>query len=415
MSSTFQYSQELTSWSSVSWKTKEAYPQRVNYLDSLGMERACARIGRLPALVSQARIDELKDHFAAAANGSAFILVGGDCAENFDDVQEDIIRDKYRLLQDQAAKIESVLQVPVHTIGRIAGQYAKPRSQLMETLETGEVVHSFRGHNVNGIGIQERAPDPERLVQGYLYAAATVNCLSVISKLEGREIWTSHEALHLELETSQTKQGYNTSAGFLWLGERTNQPNNAHVEYLRGLENPLGVKVGPTATPESVLAVLKRLCPQGVANVERVLPPLVEAVRKSPYRVVWMSDPCHGNTISANGIKTRCVATMLEEVQRIIDVLCLHGLALGGLHLEQTGEDIHECVAGTTEEGLQLTAGDKYRTLCDPRLSGEQARRLVHDVAELLKERGPRLEQKQTGWRDWLSLNWNTETRYPDL
>jgi 3-deoxy-7-phosphoheptulonate synthase len=185
MSSTFQYSQELTSWSPVSWKTKEAYPQRVNYRDSLGMERACARIGRLPALVSQASIDELKDHFEAAANGSAFILVGGDCAENFDDVQEVIIRDKYRLLQDQAAKIESVLQVPVHIIGRIAGQYAKPRSQLMETLETGEVVHAFRGHNVNGIGVQERAPDPERLIQGYLYAAATVNCLSAISKLEG--------------------------------------------------------------------------------------------------------------------------------------------------------------------------------------------------------------------------------------
>ncbi|KAJ5106941.1 class II DAHP synthetase family protein [Penicillium angulare] len=428
MSSTLNGGRESTCWSPVSWKQKGIYSQQVKYNDNATLDRACAQIGRLPPLVNPTTIDELKKHFAAAARGSAFILVGGDCAENFDEVQESIIRGKYSLLRDQAASIESAMQVPVHIIGRIAGQYAKPRSQPMETLSTGEVVHAFRGHNVNGIEVQERDPDPARLVQGYLFAAATMNCLSAASRNEGREVWSSHEALHLELESCQTKELYNTSAGFLWLGERTRQIDGAHIEYLRGIENPLGVKIGPTTTPQNLLAVLKTLCPEttmsdgritlitrlGVANVEKVLPPLVQAVKRSQYRVVWMSDPCHGNGMVVDGTKTRSMSAMLDEVRNTINVLRQNGISLGGLHLEQTGEDVNECIAyHPVDDSIKLENGERYRTLCDPRLSGVQARRLVHDVAGMLRREVSQQDQKETElqWTGWLDISWIKRTR----
>lgn len=420
--------QETDDWSPQSWRLKPTNAQGVEYRDRNALEKTCHDLRMLPPLVSPAKIEEARACFAKAANGKGFILQGGDCAESFEDVRFDIIKSKTSLLARQANVLESNLLLPVTCVGRIAGQYAKPRSNATETLADGTTVPAFRGHIINGIGIDQRSPDPERLLHGYFYSAATLNTLSVIESQKvptesicaappstntstgesplvkvdysPTDILTSHEALHLPYETSLTRGRYCTSAAFLWVGERTRQLDGAHVEFLRGLRNPIGIKLSAKIDPAELVALLDKLCPSkasdagrvtlitrlGAPNVHSALPTLIRTVQRSDHRPVWMCDPCHGNTVTVKDkIKTRCAVTMLDEVQQTYAIHRRLGSHLGGLHIEQTGESVVECVEHVAVGTGNLSLGVNYRTLCDPRLSQEQAVMLVEKFTEFAR------------------------------
>ncbi len=419
---------DSNSWSPQSWRLNIIHAQAVEYRNKSHLDKVCLELEALPPLVSPAQIEDAREAFVQAAKGERFIIQGGDCAESFYDVRPEIINSKASLLTQQAALIENKLMLPVTCVGRIAGQYAKPRSKPTETLADGTAVMAFRGHNVNGVGSCERSPNPERLLHGYFHSAATLNTLSIIesqnnyaastrppsptsdsgdsspssntpSNLTPKQIFTSHEAFLLPYESSLTRGRYCTSAAFLWVGERTRQLNGAHVEFLRGLRNPIGVKLSASASPLELVALLDVLCPQkaagpgrvtlitrlGAQNVKAALPPLVEAVQASGHKPLWISDPCHGNTITAKEIKTRCAVTMLEELQQTYAVHRSMGSRLGGLHMEQTGESVVECVEHIAEGTGELSLGVNYRTLCDPRLSQEQAMLFVERFTDYVR------------------------------
>lgn len=359
----------------------------------------------MPPLVTPAQIDHACDILADAASGKAFIIQGGDCAESFDDVRYDIVRSKRALLAKQQQILQTFLRKPVVEIGRIAGQYAKPRSTISETLSCGTVTGTFRGHNVNSADPNDRLPDPERLLIGYHLAAATLGYLRIFKKKNVQpgywdsksakpacsDFFTSHEALNLPLESALTTDGYNTSAECLWIGERTRAIGGAHVEYIRGLRNPIGIKLGPTTDPSELIKLLNIVCPDhgvgrvtlitrlGCLNVETCLPKLVHAVENSGHHPVWMCDPCHANTITTSrGIKTRLVTSIVTEAEKTFVLHQECGTYLGGLHLEQTGEDVTECVDSIDLLDMEFT---RYESLCDPRLSRRQAIHVVQTFA----------------------------------
>ncbi|KAA8652881.1 hypothetical protein EYZ11_003143 [Aspergillus tanneri] len=411
-------------WTPQSWQKRQAIAQDIEYKDPLALEEVLNTVASLPPLVSTVKIELGRQHFAAAARGEAFILQGGDCAENFQDVRPLVVKKKVRLLHEQSRLIRDALGLPVVTVGRIAGQYAKPRSCPFETLADGSRVYSFRGENINGFHSEERTPDPNRLLQAYFHSRATLDlmracpslptppsCDPVVSpekdlfptdtlqELGQGAIFTSHEALHLPYESAVTHGRYNTSATFLWIGERTRQQNGQHIEYIRGIRNPIGIKVGPTMRPEELVDLLDLILRHqngqdtqdgrvtlitrlGADQVETLLPPLIQAVRKAGHRPVWMCDPCHGNTkTTPSGIKTRCVETVVREVIQTFEVHRANGSFMGGLHLEQTGEFVIECVdAWDTYCELDLTTS--YRSLCDPRLSYVQALTVVRSFLD---------------------------------
>ncbi|KAI4185025.1 MAG: hypothetical protein L6R41_004369 [Letrouitia leprolyta] len=426
--------QIVDGWSSQSWRLKTVHAQEVDYSDKSALETVCRTLERLPPLVSPAQIEEARELFASAARGEGFIIQGGDCAESFEDIKLDIIDSKTSLLQEQANVIESNLLLPVTCVGRIAGQYAKPRSNPTEILADGTAVCAFRGHNINGTSLDERDPDPNRLLQGYFYSAVTLNTISgigdnnststtgpatprsesssngdnslTISNSYAKEILTSHEALLLPYESSLTRGRYCTSAAFLWVGERTRQLDGAHVELLRGLRNPIGIKLSAKTSPQELITLLDILSPDGgideagritlitrlgAQNVTSALPPLIQAVQASKHHPLWMCDPCHGNTATTTGpgkekVKTRCVMTMLDEAQQTYSIHRDLGSQLGGLHLEQTGESVAECVEHIGLGGTgDLSLGINYRTLCDPRLSREQALLFVERWVDFVK------------------------------
>ena len=426
-SSGFLDHQENDDWHPQSWRLKTTNAQEVEYHDRKALEKVCCDLEALPPLVGPAQIERARELFAKAARGERFIMQGGDCAESFEDVRLDIIESKASLLARQASLIESNLLVPVTCVGRIAGQYAKPRSNTTETLADGTIVPAFRGHNVNGIGLDQRNPDPKRLLLGYLYSAATLNTLSVIGSQEtsaestrvaspvgslsgrgspsnpsSRDIFTSHEALLLPYESSLTRGRYCTSAAFLWVGERTRQLDGAHIEFLRGLRNPIGIKISAKTAPTELVALLDRLCPSkssdpghitlitrlGAQHVHSALPALIEAVQRSGHRPVWICDPCHGNTVTTkeHSIKTRCAVTMLDEAQQTYAVHRSLGSRLDGLHIEQTGESVSECVEHVAVGTGSLSLGVNYRTLCDPRLSQEQAVLFVERFTDFVQD-----------------------------
>ena len=445
-------------WHAQSWRSKEIHVQKVEYRDQGKLERVQNNLDSLPPLVCSADIEEARECYAEAARGERFIIQGGDCAESFEDVQLDIIKAKTSLLAEQASLIENNLMLPVTCVGRIAGQYAKPRSQPMEKLPDGRTVHAFRGHNINGVGVDQRSPDPQRLLHGYFHSAAILNTISVIntqtsamnsqaasgiaspvpetnetsssdsesaaaasdgtsrsrdrksstdassrSSVNAHEadIFTSHEALLLPYESFLTRGRYCTSAAFLWVGERTRQLDGAHIEFLRGLRNPIGMKISGNIAPDELVACLDRLCPLkgadpgrvtlitrcGAGKVAGVLPRLIRAVQESGHRPVWMCDPCHGNTVTATEekIKTRCTITMLDEITQTYATHAANGSRLDGLHIEQTGEDVVECVEHTAVGKADLSLGANYRTLCDPRLSREQALVLVERFVDFVR------------------------------
>jgi len=442
-------------WAPDSWRTRPAAQQPV-WPDEGALKQVHARLSGLPPLVFAGEARHLTRSLAAAAGGGAFVLQAGDCAESFSEFTADGIRDKLKVILQMAVVLTYGAGLPVVKVGRIAGQFAKPRSSPTETVGD-EVIDSFRGHMVND-DLPERlarVPDPGRLVTAYEQSVATLNLLRaftkggfadlsqvhawnqqfVASSTEGRrfediaegidralrfmsacginltgedtlhevDFWTSHEALILDYEEALTRRDsltddwYDCSAHMLWVGERTRQLDGAHVEFLAGIHNPVGSKVGPSATPDDVVALCERLNPGrvpgrltlitrfGAGGVEAGLPPLLRAVRDEGHPVVWTCDPMHGNTFTAEGgRKTRRFDDIVAELQGFFAAHREVGTWPGGVHVELTGDDVTECLGGV-EDIVEGQLGQRYTSACDPRLNARQSLDLAFAVAELLR------------------------------
>ena len=446
---------ESASWSAASWRKFPA-AQQPDWPDADALKKAEARLSALPPLVFAGEARHLTRDLAEVANGQAFLLQAGDCAESFVDFSADSIRDKLKIILQMAVALTYAAGVPVVKVGRIAGQFAKPRSADTETVDDVALA-SFRGHMVNddAFDAEARRPDPERLISAYQQSASTLNLLRaftkggfadlsqvhlwnqqfVASSTEGQryeriaseidralrfmtacgidlgaeeglhqvDFFTSHEALILPYEEcltrvdSLTGDPYDCSAHMVWIGDRTRQLDGAHVEFFRGICNPVGCKIGPTCTPEDLTALCERLNPDrlpgrltliirlGAEGVEELLPPLVRAVEAEGHPVVWACDPMHGNTFtSAGGHKTRRFDDILAELRSFFAVHRDEGTWPGGLHIELTGDDVTECLGGA-EEILEGDLGARYTTTCDPRLNGRQSLDLAFQVAEFLR------------------------------
>jgi 3-deoxy-7-phosphoheptulonate synthase len=446
---------ESASWSAASWRKFPA-AQQPDWPDADALKKAEARLSALPPLVFAGEARHLTRDLAEVANGQAFLLQAGDCAESFVDFSADSIRDKLKIILQMAVALTYAAGVPVVKVGRIAGQFAKPRSADTETVDDVALA-SFRGHMVNddAFDAEARRPDPERLIAAYQQSASTLNLLRaftkggfadlsqvhlwnqqfVASSTEGQryeriaseidralrfmaacgidlsaeeglhqvDFFTCHEALILPYEESLTRldsltgDPYDCSAHMVWIGDRTRQLDGAHVEFFRGICNPVGCKIGPTCTPEELLNLCEVLNPDrlpgrltliirlGAEGVEELLPPLVRAVEAEGHPVVWVCDPMHGNTFtSAGGRKTRRFDDILSELRSFFAVHRDEGTWPGGLHIELTGDDVTECLGGA-EEILEGDLGVRYTTTCDPRLNGRQSLDLAFQVAEFLR------------------------------
>jgi 3-deoxy-7-phosphoheptulonate synthase len=445
----------MSEWSPQSWRTRPA-GQQPEWPDADRLDRVLKTLSALPPLVFAGEARKLTARLGEVAEGRAFLLQAGDCAESFTDYSATSIRDKLKVILQMAVVLTYGSGVPVVKLGRIAGQFAKPRSAPTETVD-GVVLPSFRGHIVNDDApiAELRVPDPDRLTAAYHQSASTLNLLRafttggfadlsqvhawnqefVTTSAAGRryeaiageidralhfmracgieleteaslhqvDFWTSHEALILGYEEALTRQDsltddwYDCSAHLLWIGERTRDLDGAHVEFLRGVHNPVGVKLGPTATPAEVLALCEALNPlrtpgrltlisrMGSTRVEEALPPLVEAVDRSDHPVLWVCDPMHGNTFtSEGGRKTRHFEDVLAEIRGFFAVHAGYGTWPGGVHVELTGDDVTECLGGA-EEVFEDDLPLRYTTTCDPRLNARQSIDLAFRVAELLR------------------------------
>ncbi|CAB4655658.1 MAG: 3-deoxy-7-phosphoheptulonate synthase class II [Actinobacteria bacterium] len=443
------------SWTPDSW---QAFPamQQPDWPDTAALDAALKHIASYPPLVFAGEARSLQNSLAKVAAGNAFLLQAGDCAESFEEFSANNIREKLRVILQMAVVLTYSMGVPVVKVGRMAGQFAKPRSSATEIIGDLELP-SFRGHIVNDqlATTAARIPNPERLVQAYHQSASTLNLLRaftkggfadlnrvntwtqefVASSPEGQryvelsneieralrfmracgvdtenysalhevDVYTSHEALILGYEEALTRQDsltgqwYDCSAHMLWIGERTRQLDGAHIEFLRGVGNPLGCKIGPTTTPEFVLELCEVLNPaaipgrltlisrMGADKVEDSLRPLLRAVKDAGHPVVWACDPMHGNTTTApNGRKTRHFEDIVNEIAGFVRAHNAEGTWPGGIHVELTGDDVTECTGGAddlTNDDLD----DRYQTICDPRLNGRQGLDLAFRVAELIR------------------------------
>jgi 3-deoxy-7-phosphoheptulonate synthase len=427
--------------------------QQPAWPDAGAVDDAVTKLRSVPPLVFAGECDDLRKKLGAVSQGEAFLLQGGDCAETFGGVTADNVRNKLRVLLQMAVVLTYAASVPVVKLGRLAGQYAKPRTIETETRD-GATLPAYRGDAVNGFEFtaDARRPDPWRLVEVYNSSAATLNLVRafatggyadlrqvhtwntdfVRSSLVGRryeqlareinramtfmqaigadpdefhrvDFHSSHEALILEYEhamtriDSRTQTPYDVSAHFVWIGERTRQLDGAHVELLSHVRNPIGVKLGPTATPDDAIALAERLDPErepgrltfitrmGAAKVRDVLPTLVEKVTAAGVQVAWVCDPMHGNTFdTSSGYKTRRFDDVIAEVQGFFDVHRALGTWPGGIHVELTGDDVTECVGGG-EELAEVDLGHRYESVCDPRLNRVQSLELAFLVAEMLR------------------------------
>ena len=444
-------------WSPTSWRARPI-KQAPSYPDAGALAAAEARLAGYPPLVFAGEARRLKDALALAAGGRAFVLQGGDCAESFADFNANSVRDTFRVLLQMAVVLTFGATVPVVKIGRMAGQFAKPRSSDTETVD-GVSLPSYRGDIINGPGasLADRVPDPTRMETAYFQSAGRMNLLRAFAsggyadlhqvhrwnldfvarsplaakyqdlatridetlgfmaacgigsgntaQIRETEFYTSHEALLLPYEQALTRvdsttgDWYGCSANFLWIGDRTRQVDGAHVEFLRGVRNPIGVKVGPTTPVDDLLRLIDILHPDdepgrltlisrmGAERVRTHLEPLLRAVTRQGKQVVWLCDPMHGNTVSTSGgVKTRNFDSILAELRGFFDVFANAGLRPGGVHVEMTGQPVTECVGGAhllTEADL----GQRYETFCDPRLNAEQSLELAFLVAAELKAR----------------------------
>ncbi|REG81834.1 class II 3-deoxy-7-phosphoheptulonate synthase [Marinomonas pollencensis] len=445
----------MNQWNPASWREKTALQQPV-YPSAEHLAQVENTLGKMPPLVFAGEARQLRAALSKVAKGESFLLQGGDCAESFAEFHADNIRDTFKVMLQMAVVMTYAGKCPVVKVGRMAGQFAKPRSAGSETIN-GVELPSYRGDIINGIEFtpEARVPDPERLVQVYNQSASTMNLLRAfsqggfadlhqvhqwnldflkaspagarfqgiadkiddamqfmeacgvgggISQLQETEFYTSHEALLLPYEQALTRQDsltgdwYDCSAHMLWIGDRTRQLDGAHVEFLRGVNNPIGVKAGPTMDPEDLLRLCDALNPNndpgrlniivrmGADKVEEGMPKLIRAIQKEGKQVVWSSDPMHGNTVKASsGYKTRHVDHVLKEVQQFFQVHKAEGSYAGGVHFEMTGQNVTECVGGAfkvTEEGL----ADRYHTHCDPRLNADQSLELAFMISDTLKK-----------------------------
>jgi 3-deoxy-7-phosphoheptulonate synthase len=384
-------------WTPGSWRGHEARQQPC-YPDGAALDAALRELAAYPALVPALDAHRLTAALAEAQAGRGFFLQGGDCAESFAEFSPGNIRALHGLLGAMARTLAEASGVPVITAARIAGQFAKPRSRDLEE-KGGTALPMYRGDIVNGIAFDEaaRRPDPERMFRAYAQSAATLSHLRSLSG--GLSFHTCHEALLLPYEEALVRRDgagwYGSSAAFLWVGDRTRFAGSAHVEFLRGLTNPLGVKCGPGLEADLLLHLLDRLNParragritlisrMGAEAIGERLPPLIRAVVREGHPVLWSCDPMHGNTIKANGFKTRPLERILDELRAFFGLCRAEGVRAGGIHVEATGRDVAECTGGARPV-READLGDRYHTHCDPRLNPAQAMEVAALVAREL-------------------------------
>ncbi|MGA9409110.1 MAG: 3-deoxy-7-phosphoheptulonate synthase class II [Roseobacter sp.] len=456
----------MSEWTKSSWRSKPRI-QMPDYPDQASLNEVEAQLSRFPVLVFAGEARRLKKHLGAAGRGEAFLLQGGDCAEAFDQFSSDGIRDTFKVMLQMAIVLTHGAKVPVVKVGRMAGQFAKPRSAPTETID-GVELPSYRGDIINKLDFTSdaRIPDPQNMLRAYTQAAATLNLLRAFSTggyadvhqvhswtlgftesekvdayreianrisdtldfmtaagvnpqtahtLQTVEFYTSHESLLLEYEEALTRIDSITgkwlagSGHMLWIGDRTRQPDGAHVEFASGVQNPIGLKAGPTMTSDDLKALMAKLNPEneegrltliarfGAGNVSEHLPRLIKTVREEGAKVTWVCDPMHGNTIkSSTGYKTRPFESVLREVREFFGVHAAEGTVPGGVHFEMTGQDVTECTGGVravSDEDLS----DRYHTACDPRLNASQSLELAFLVAEELSARRAAVQDKATG------------------
>jgi len=443
-------------WSPSSWRDKPI-KQVPKYKDQDKLAGVRGQLASYPPLIFAGEARHLKRELAAISKGEGFLFHGGDCAESFADFSSTNVRDTFRVLLQIAVILTFAGKKSITKIGRMAGQFAKPRSNPMETID-GVELPSYRGDIINGIDFtaDSREPDPDRILRAYFQSAATMNLLRAfasggyadlnkahnwlldfaenapqaaqyedllsrigdslsfmeacginsknVAAVRETHLYTSHEALLLEYEEpfarhdSTTDIPYATSAHFLWIGDRTRQPDGAHVEFLRGVDNPIGLKCGPSLSNEDMAQLIETLNPEneagrltlitrmGAGKVGDELPRLIKVVKENGFNVVWCCDPMHGNTHTADsGYKTRAVADITSEIADFFRVCRAEGAYPGGVHLEMTGRNVTECIGGSQN----LTSADlsrDYNTLCDPRLNASQSMELAFEVAKLLAE-----------------------------
>jgi 3-deoxy-7-phosphoheptulonate synthase len=375
-------------------------PQAPVYTDISKLNSVVATLNQKPSLVQIEDIRALKQILTQAASGRAFILQGGDCAESFQACHKNLIHAQLNLMHQMTDILQLHLKQPVIPLGRIAGQYAKPRSAAFET--RGEhTLPSYRGDLINNASFdnKSREPQPALLLKGYDFSEKTLGFIQA-AHVKNRPFYTSHEALHLPYEAALTRENqqglwYSTSTHLPWLGVRTNQPDGAHVEFLRGIHNPIGIKVGPRMTPSYLTCLLKRLNPTheagrillitrlGAAQVTNLLPPLIQTLQTHQFPVTWSCDPMHGNTeITPNNIKTRHIEAIWSELEQTYNIHKTLQSHLGGIHLEVTAEPVTECLGGT--DNISEHDLDKaYTSLLDPRLNPNQALEIVTRLAAL--------------------------------
>ncbi len=382
--------------------TNHPNPQALAYENREALKTVIDALAQKPALVRVVDIHALKQALKHAAKGRAFILQGGDCAESFQACKAPVVQAQINLMYQLADILEHHARTPIIPLGRIAGQYAKPRSAAFET-QDGHTLPSYRGDLINQTAFNTRArtPQPELLLKGYTYAQTPLGYIQK-ARHAHHPFYTSHEALHLPYEASLTRKHhdglwYNTSTHLPWLGVRTNQLDGAQVEYLRGIQNPIGIKVGPRMTDDHLTALLQHLNPKreagrillitrlGAEHVQDLLPQFIHAVNKQQMPVTWSCDPMHGNTeITLNNIKTRAMHAIQFELQQTCLMHKAHQSHLGGVHLEMTAEPVTECLGGKSnlrEEDLTKA----YTSLLDPRLNPTQAIEIAENLALQLK------------------------------
>ena len=445
---------EQSTWTKSGWRNFPAR-QQPNWPDRAALDKVLAELALLPPLVFAGEIRDLKRLLAKAVTGEAFMLQGGDCAEDFSRVTAPNIRENLKVLLQMAIILSYAGQVPVIKVGRIAGQFAKPRSADMEKIGEAELP-SYRGDMVNRIAFtaEDRVPDPANIMKGYNMATATMNLLRAFTRggfgsLQRVQAWnqefvaaspmgrsyermakrieqsiqfmetigiptdtpairettlyTSHEALLLGYEEAMTRVDstsggwYDCSAHMVWIGERTRQVDGAHVEFLRGVLNPLGVKIGPKYDLDDIRRLVDRLNPEnepgritlitrfGMKSVDKLLPPLLRMMKAEGRHIVWSCDPMHANTYTADtGHKTRNFNDILSEITCFFEIHWAEGTHPGGLHFEMTGENVTECTGGARDINAQQLA-ENYLTSCDPRLNAEQSLEVAFQVAELIR------------------------------
>ena len=446
----------MSKWTVNSWRGYKA-KHIPEYPDKSELEKTENQLKTYPPLVFAGEARDLKKHLAKVSERKAFLLQGGDCAESFDDFNADYIRDTFKVLLQMSVTLTAAGNCPVVKVGRMAGQFAKPRSSPKEEID-GVELESYKGDIINDMEFTEssRMPDPQRMIRAYTQSAATLNLLRAFAKggfsdlnkvhqwnmgfvdespqgkkfrdladkisdtlsfmdaigissgntkrLRNVDFFTSHEALLLPYEEcltrtdSTTGEVYDTSAHMVWIGDRTRQLDGAHVEFCRGIKNPIGIKCGPTLDPDELKKLIDVLNPEneagkitlicrfGVDNVEEKLPKLIGPFANSDYNLVWSCDPMHGNTMKANsGFKTRPFERVIQEVESFFDIHHSLGTYPGGVHLEMTGQNVTECIGGAQAiKDEDLSA--RYHTHCDPRLNANQALELAFLISDKLRE-----------------------------